>query len=264
MSQQFSNIEYYRKQYSGLSTELDQALNTDLRQATKDTLAAKGYKPLDSRNDTFMGDIQVVSMYQFFKDDYQALSYQAQVNTPTGPKYDSDDLAALNMFGRTYVTNTLLFSQRVGARWTLVPNVSWLINVPDRITARVPVDENDTLPDESSKQDVERQIGNKIAGGGNVFYDVTDSWTLGTGYEYSNKARDQYHGSGKGRYDLLSQNTASQAHRVKGEISYSSVNSYYDQKALIPLIVSFEVSDTIAGINVERQLNQELNLMMFF
>jgi hypothetical protein len=264
MSQQFSNIAYYRQQYSGLSSELDAALNTDLRKATQDTLAQKGYRPLESRNETFLGDIQLVSVYQFFDNSYQALAYQAQVNTPTGPQYDPDDLAAINIFGRTYVTNTVLFSQRIGSRITLVPTVSWLINIPDHITARVPTDEDDTLPDANSKESVERQMGNKIAGGGNVFYEINDQWTVGSGYEYANKARDQYRGSGKGRYDLLSQNTESQSHRVKGEVAYSSVKSYFKKTALIPLVVSLEISDTIAGINVERQTVQEMNFMMFF
>jgi hypothetical protein len=264
MAQQFSNIEYYRRQYSGLSAELDSALNTDLRQATKDTLKSKGYRALDNRDESFLGDVQVVSLYQFFTNPTQALTYSAQVNTPTGPQYDPDDLAAMNIFGRTYVTNTMYFSQRLGSRWTVVPMASWLINVPDHIDARVPTDEDDTLPDESSKQNVERQIGNTIAAGGNLFYEVMDGWTLGTGYEYAIKARDQYRGNGTGRYDLLSQNSESRAQRVKGEIAYSSVNSYFNKTALIPVMVSFEISDTIAGLNVERQTTQELNLMMFF
>ncbi|WP_374075601.1 hypothetical protein [Bdellovibrio bacteriovorus] len=264
LSQQFSNIEYYRAQFSGLSPELDEALNTNLGHATNQTLQQKGYKALNNRSETFLGDVQVASVYKFFEDKSQALIYQAQVSVPTGPQYDPDDLAALNIFGRTNVNNTVAYSKRVTSRISVVPYLSYLLNIPDQITARVPTNEDDTLPDANTKEDVTRQVGNTTSIGGNLFYEVSDTWTVGGGYEYSLKNEDSYSGSKNSRYDLLALNTDMKAQRVKAEVSYSSVKSYFKKTALIPMIVSIEVSDVIAGLNVERQLVQELNLMMFF
>ncbi|MNL18447.1 hypothetical protein D3C87_1395920 [compost metagenome] len=78
------------------------------------------------------------------------------------------------------------------------------------------------------------------------------------------KAADKYAGSRNARYDLLATNTNSQAHRMKLEVTYSSVKSYFRKSALIPLMLSLEVSDVIAGVNIERQVVQEFNFMMFF
>ncbi|WP_374029135.1 hypothetical protein [Bdellovibrio bacteriovorus] len=264
VSQQFSNIEYYRAQFSGLSPELDDALNANLATATHQTLQQKGYKPLENRSESFLGDVQIASIYKFFENRSSALIYQAQISLPTGPRYDPDDLAALNIFGRTNINNTVAYSHRLSSRISLVPYVSYFLNIPDTVTARVPTNEDDTLPDSSSKEDVSRQIGNTTTLGGNMFYELTDSWTLGAGYEYAVKEEDHFAGSRPSRYDLLSLNTDMKAQRVKGEISYSSVKSYFKKTALIPMIVSLEVSDVIAGHNVERQLLQELNVMMFF
>ncbi len=264
LSQQFSNIDYYRQQFQGLSPELDAALNTNLATATHQTLQQKGYKPLQNRSETFLGDVQVASVYKFFETPSQALIYQAQLSLPTGPAYDADDLAALNIFGRTNVANTLAFSQRLTTKFTLVPYLSYLLNIPDEVTARVPTNEDDTLPDASSKETVQRRIGDTTALGGNIFFEMNDSWTFGAGYEHFWKSEDSFEGSRHARYDLLSVNTAMKAQKVKAEISYSSVKSYFKKTALIPMIVSLEVSDVIAGMNVERQLVQELNLMMFF
>nr|WP_295901887.1 hypothetical protein [uncultured Bdellovibrio sp.] len=264
LSQQFSNIEYYRAQFSGLSPELDEALNTNLGQATNQTLKQKGYKALTNRSESFLGDVQVASVYKFYEDKSQAIIYQAQLSIPTGPQYDPDDLAALNIFGRTNVNNTIAYSKQLTSRISVVPYLSYILNIPDQITARVPTNEDDTLPDTNSKEDVKRQLGNTATLGGNLFYELNDSWTFGGGYEYATKDEDHFSGSKNSRYDLLALNTDMKAQRVKAEVSYSSVKSYFKKTALIPMIVSIEVSDVIAGMNVERQLVQELNLMMFF
>ncbi|WP_253715856.1 hypothetical protein [Bdellovibrio bacteriovorus] len=264
LSQQFSNIEYYRSQFKGISPELDEALNTDLGQAARQTLKNKGYKDLNNRNESFLGDIQVASIYKFFETADKALIYQAQLTLPTGPKYDADDLAALNIFGRTNINNTFAFSQRLGGGFIAVPYASYIFNIPDDITMRVPLDADDSLPDASSKENVTRHIGNTATVGGNLFYEASDSWTLGAGYDINAKEADQFKGSKNSRYDLLATNTRTQFQRVKGEISYSSVKSYFKKSAVLPMIVSLEVSDVISGVNVERQLVQELNVMMFF
>jgi hypothetical protein len=264
ITQDSSNIAYYRSQFSGLSKELDAALNIDLGKATNETLQAKGYKDLESRDENFLGDTQVASVYKFFENSKNALIYQALVGLPTGPGYNSDDLAALNIFGRTTVSNTLAYSYKFTSRFSVLPYASYLVNIKDQVTARVPKNEDDSLPDASAKQVVARQIGNTTSLGGNAFYELNDEWTLGTAYEMSQKTEDRYVGSAGTRYDLLSRNTELKAERVKAEVTYSSVKSYFNKSAILPMMVSVEVSDVIAGYNVERQLVQEMNLMLFF
>jgi hypothetical protein len=263
-TQQFSNIDYYRQQFSGISPELDAALNTNLGEATNQTLIGKGYKPLGNRDETFVADIQLVSIYRFFEDPNQALTFQAQLALPTGPKYDTNDLAAVNIFGRTNVTNTLAYSRRLSSRWSAVPYVSYLLNIQDSVDMRVPENENDTLPDSSTQENVQRKIGNTSTVGGNLIYEYTDALSFGGGYEISDKDQDVYRGGRNQRYDLLAIDTAAKFQRLKAALSYSSVAAYFKKSAALPMILSYEVSDIIAGVNTERQLINELNVMLFF
>lgn len=264
LSQQFSNIEYYRRQFAGLSPELDQALNTNLGEATNQTLLGKGYTALSDRDQTFIADIQLVSLYRFYEDETQALSYQTQLGLPTGPKFNADDLAAMNIFGRTTLNNTLAYSRRWSTRYSVIPYVSYLVNIQDSIESRVPTSENDPLPDSSTKESLYRKIGNTATLGGNLLYEYKDALSFGIGYEVSEKDQDIYRGGRGQRYELLAENTATKFQKVRAEISYSSVKSYFNKTSLIPAIISFEISDVIAGVNVERQLAQELNVMLFF
>lgn len=264
ISQDYSNLEYYRQQFKGLSPQLDEALSIDLGGATNEILQSKGYKPLSDRDESFLGDVQIASVYKFFENSKGALIYQTLIGLPTGPGYDSDDLVALNIFGRTTISNTLAYSHKLTSRFSLLPYANHMVNIPDQITARVPDDEGDSLPDTSSKQRIARAIGDTTTLGSNAFYEINDRWIAGTGYEFLQKKADHYSGSQGSRYDLLSKNTSARAQRVKAEITYSSVKSYFNKSALIPMMLSLEVSDVVAGLNVERQLVQEFNLMLFF
>jgi hypothetical protein len=264
LSQQFSNIDYYRQQFSGLDPELDAALNTNLGQATNQTLIGKGYRPLVDRDETFLGDVQLVSLYRLYEDPNQALVYQSQLGLPTGPKYNTDDLAAINIFGRTTLNNTLAYSRKLGTRFTVVPYLAYLVNFQDSVDVRVPGSEDDALPDASTKENLQRKIGNTATLGGNLVYDASDALGLGVGYEMSEKDQDVYRGGRNQRYDLLALNTANKARRASLEITYSSVKSYFKKAAILPAMITYGVSDVIAGVNIERQLIQELNLMLFF
>jgi hypothetical protein len=264
ISQDYSNLEYYRRQFSGLSPELDAALNVDFVKVTNETLQQKAYKELSNHDESFLGDVQVASVYKIFETPQSALIYQALIGLPTGPAYDSDDLAALNIFGRTTINNTLAYSHKLSSRFSLLPYANYFVNIKDQITARVPLNEEDSLPDENSKQEIDRSIGSTTTLGSNVFYEFDDNWVLGAGYESSRKNSDHYQGGKGSRYDLLSRNTFAKAQRLKAEVTYSSVKSYLKKTTFIPMMLSFEVSDVIAGLNVERQLVQEFNLMLFF
>ena len=261
-----SNLDMYRDDLSGINPELDEALNTDLIQEARNTFRERGYRELDSRNETFLADVQVASLYNFFQSSDVVAQYQMMLTLPTGPAYDTDDLAALNAFGRTAIDNRVSVSYLLPQikKLEVVPFASLMVTMPDRVMVRVPKDEFDAIPDESTKENLDRQVGLSMSLGGDLHYAYTDAVTFSTGYVMSVKAKDEFQGSQGRRYDLLGKNTDSMAHRVSVGVSYSSVKSYFKKKALLPGVVSIALSDTIWGRNVERRTMQELNLMMFF
>jgi hypothetical protein len=264
-SVQNSNLDYYKSLASTFSDpSMTAALNTDLVRATLDTIASKGYKPLESRNETYLGDVQLASLYRFWESNNASALYSATFNLPTGPQYDPDDMAALNVFGRSGVENRVTLSYLMGAHWELAPYLSYMAYFPDQVTMRVPLDENDVIPDQNSKENVRRQIGGTAMIGGNVNYTINDQWSLGTGYSYEQKALDSYQGNQGRRYDLLSSGTEDSAHRIYAQINFSTVKSYFRKLSLLPGVITFNYMDTIAGTNVERRTLEELVFMMFF
>ena len=131
LSQSFSNISYYRSQFSGLSQDLDQALNTNIGEATQQALAAKGYSRLENRDKQFLGDAQFVSLYKILEDGNQTVMHQATFNLPTGPEYNGDDLLALNNFHKFFIENTFGYARHIGSIFKIVPYTTVILNMPD-------------------------------------------------------------------------------------------------------------------------------------
>ncbi len=264
LSQENSNLAYYKSQLSGLSPELDSALNINLVNETQSTLRERGYRPIEDHNETFIGDMQLASLYRIMGDNWNGLLYSAIFNLPTGPKYNPDDLAALNVFGRTSVENKIVWSNHLNNYLEIAPFAAYTINFADRITARVPTNEDDVLPDQNSKEMVRRQVGNTASVGGDLIVSIDDQISVGAGYSYLDKERDQYSGEEGRRYDLLGQNTNSKSHRVNAQFNYSTVKSYLSKKSKMPAVLSFNYMDTLAGSNAERRTVNEMTMMMFF
>lgn len=264
LSQSFSNINYYRSQFSGLSHELDQALNTNIGEATQQALLAKGYRRLESRDQQFLGDAQVVSVFKIFEDADQAVVHQATLNLPTGPNYNADDLLALNTFHKTSLENTFGYSRRVGSVFHVVPYTAVKICLPDQINARVPKDDGDILPDQNSKESVQRYEGPSAEVGLQTTADITETLQFSFDYKIGAKAEDRYTGSHGNNYELLSKNSASRWQKVSADLVYSTVKSYFQKKSMLPMMVSLSLFDTIAGTNVERKSGQELSLTFFY
>lgn len=265
--QEGSNLEYYRSQFSSdLDPELTAALNLDMASEAKSVINSLGYKPIESRDETYLGDIQLVSAYRFWETKSQGALYTLTFNLPTGPKYDPDDLLALNSFERTSIENRVTASQMLGSSLELAPYLSHQYYFQDQVEMRVPKSESDALPDQSTKEKVRRKIGDTAMLGLEAYLSLGDRWSFGVGYAAAEKRRDQFSGDRGGRYDLLETETETDARykRMNGQIQYSTIKAYMKKQAFMPAVIAYNYIDTVSGQNIERRTVNEINMMMFF
>ena len=268
LSQSGSNLDAIQKQAGGISGELDSAfdeLRAGLVDSAKKELAGKGYKPLQDVDTTFLADIQLVSLYQLFNNKRMALLTKTAFNLPTGPKDDPDDLTDLSDFGQTNVSEGLVLTYMLTPKLRLSGLLTGAYGIPDKIDKRVPTSPDDGLPDASTKQNVNRQIGASVSVGASTMYWFTQRWSAGLGFDVMTKAADKYWGSKAGsRYDLLETETAQTSERVRLGISYDTISAYLAKSAFMPAMITYTYSDTINGVNIARQTVHELWLTMFF
>lgn len=267
MRQTGSNLNAIRSQVGNISSDLNAAfeeLNVSLVSTAQKELSSKGYKPLADRSETFIGDVQLASLYQFHHSPAWTGLLKTFVTLPTGPGDDPDDLADLGIFGQSAIEQTALITVRPFRRLSIAAKGAYRYVIPDEVVKRVPTSEDDTLPGIESKRSVKRQTGGTVSAGVSGSLELLSRLSAGVGYEISRKASDQYSGAGPGDVSVLSKDTDSIAQRVRAGISYSSTEAYMRKEAMLPAIVSYEISDTIRGVNVERQTIHELWVTLFF
>jgi len=263
LGQSFSNMDYYR-QFRGLSPELDAVLDTDLGAEVQKTIIQKGYKPIEDRDQKFVGDLQLASIKKFSVQSLSHFVHLLTLTLPTGPEYNADDLLAINSFHEFSIENKVGYVQKFLNFIEASPYLGFKYFIPQKITARIPEDKDDTLPDASSKDSLTQTMGPTYSAGFKMGAEISEKFEVAGVYEYGAKNKTTYSSSDLGDSSLLGDNSDSNWQKLNGSISYSTVKSFLKKQSLIPFIIQLSVYDTIAGKNVERQLGQELNLNIFF
>jgi len=251
-----------------LNAELDAAYqrlrNIDLRQAFYDYLSNKSYKSLEADDSWQLGDIQIVSKYRYFDKPKYSLLNKVTITLPTGAEDDPNQLLDIPIFHRRSIEISQVQDYRIDKKNTIGSSIGYQWNMADRIAKRVPLNEDDHLPNLDRLEDVNRDIGDVVKWEINYRTAWTDAISTGVSYLGEKKAKDTYSGNRAYNYSLLSSNTDANVHKFELLAAYSSVNSYLKKKATIPFGVSYRYSNLFAGANVERQLAHELTLMVFF
>jgi len=228
-------------------------------------LQQQGFKKVSARDQTFMGDIVIGSSIKLYESRYWSFFLLNNLNLPTGPADDPDDLVDLNIFGKTNLANTLYANLDVNYWLQFGFGVGYVLGIPDHVTKRVPRSEGDFAPPENTKEKLSRDPGDTYNIQATSIVKLSDIWELGGGYEFGYKTQDRYRsGNQTARYDLLEKNTDQNYQIARFKVSYTTVSSYLGGKSKIPFIVTYAVSDIFAGKNIERQLNNEVLLKLFF
>lgn len=268
MSQYGSNVAAIQAQIGGnVDAELNQAfaqMNASLVTSAETTLAEKGYKTLRSRDEMIFGDMQIVGIYQFLRERKWTGALKSIANLPTGPADDPDDLADLNIFGETALEEIIILNYQVTSRLQLASRMAYRWLIPDKVVRRVPENANDTLPGIERKSRVSRDRGDSASVGGSLRYKLFDRVTGGAGYEFTSRGADRYSGRMPGAYDVLARGTDGESLRFRAGADYSTTEAYVAGTAFLPMMFSYEFSDTVAGRNVERQTIHEFWLTLFF
>ena len=262
-----SNIDAIHAQVGYSSAQLNGAFNTlkvNLVTQAQQTLASLGYQPLGQTNHTYLGDIQIASLYQFYKDNNFKIMSKTLLGLPTGPEADPNDLTALDISGQTSLEEQIILNYRVTAPLTVAAKVFYHYNLADKVDKRVPLDSTDTLPAQDQTEKVDRKLGDAAGVGISATYELFSRFAVSGGLEAQSKAADRYSAAQNYDYAALDSGTNSTYQLVKFGLAYSTVKSYFSQKSFMPFIASFEYSDIIAGVNMPRVTTNELWLTMFF
>lgn len=272
VTQTGSNIEQIKKEYQSLydyNQDFRDGLNelSDMKTQFNKALQEKGYDPIGEthkKNDTFIGDIQILNLYDLGHAQGWAGTLKFVTVLPTGPQDNPDDLLDLSNQHQTALGLGYIQDLKLWPRWVMGSSVNGLMRLPDNIEKRVPTSRNDKLPGPETKEGLRRDLGDQVSVAANLRYQLLTSLEVGGGYELGSKEEDKYSGSRGYDYSLLGESTYQSWQKIIISMEYSSVNDFLSGAASMPMGVSYDYSDVVAGINIERQQVHELNIKVYF
>ncbi|HSB06955.1 MAG TPA: hypothetical protein VLK23_17400 [Thermodesulfobacteriota bacterium] len=223
-----------------------------------------GYKRFKTWSEKGVGDLEVGTRYQYFKNDKWRLAFTGGVRLPTGELDDPDNLVDLD-FGSGAYAFLFCFNHDYTAIRNLVLNATFEYDLilPRRTTLRIPDDVN--LPLTSNRENVKRNIGDIM--GLKLFaeYTLFEGLSASLLYHFEGKMKDKVNGSRGFRYHSVEEETNYRSHVYVIGLSYSTLPIFLAKKFPVPLCIVLAYRDRFAGKN--NVLNTQyihLGLQIFF
>lgn len=269
LSHSGSNIDEIKRQLQGggVPREIQDGL-TELSQPVvplvESTMAQMGYKPFGKRDETFIGDIQVVGLYNFLSSDTWSSTVRFSLGLPTGPKDDPDDLGDLDQFGRWSLETAGILSRKWSPLWMTHSKLSYMLTPSQSVEKRIPTTRGEAFIPVTQKDTISRDAGDSWTGAQVFEYYVRPWLSLGTGIEYIFKGEDRFSNSSKGNSELLSEGTSSSSLNSIFAVNISTIELFQLKGRFLPLYLMYQFSDTLQGVNTERKKTHELSLSLFF
>lgn len=225
----------------------------DLNNALSDQLKANGYEPLQSSTKTQLGDVRLVSKYQFYSDDHHRWLVKNCLTVPTGAAPDANRLIdTASGDGQWDISTTLVYDGRrlLGG---LGFNVfgGYTVQLPDSLERRIP-EKGKFLT--SDKETVDRDLGDVVSLGSALIYDIgRTGFQLAAGYNIQYQGATSYSGSkySADRYRLLEQQSPAETlHSWTVAASFSTVDFYRAGRFQAPFEATVSFSQPISARNV--------------
>jgi hypothetical protein len=229
------------------------------------TLTDKGYKPLQSGERSFMGDVRVSNLISLGHVGKLSFGAMNTIGLPTGPSHDSDDLLDSGNFHHTFISQELTAVYEFSKKFQSYASAGIQYNLEESTNFRVPVDMNDQNPDASQKEDVTRQVGlGKFVEAG-IKFRALPRFQITTGLMYRTKDADKFTGNRGLNYAVLEQTypyNAEQATSYKIGLTYDPLSNY--QMGSIPLMFDVNYEEVFAGSNTSAVKQLMFALSTFF
>ena len=244
-----------------------QSLKSQLINVVSTKIAADGYKPLDSQySATELGDVTLGAKYRLFKRDKWAAALSPRLTLPTGRTQDVDKVVDVAPGTGVYSAGlAAIVDYSMTSRLTLTPSVSYLYPFARRMSARVPLNGDETLTPDVDR-DVTFKSGDTVAANLALKILADEAVVIGLGYGFQSKPGDSYTGSAysSDRYQYISKDTAETLHGAQATMTYSTLPAFRRKEFAVPLDLTLGLATVLGGTNVNRAALTSLDLAAYF
>jgi hypothetical protein len=224
------------------------------------------YDPIVDQEKTQMGDVNLVSKYLLVKEEAYAVAVANTIVLPTGQRANINKVVDVASGDGDYKLGvTGITDWYVLPKVTLTGAVSYLAQLPQQISSRIPISETETMSPDIDPS-VYQDLGDIMRLTLGVRYAVTTEWSFLSAYNYQYKMPDVYRGAAftRDRYALLEERTEQTMQSAQVGISYNTIAMYRRQQFAAPLEASLNYISVYDGRNVVRDGITSLAMSMYF
>jgi len=226
-----------------------QAMSTaDINSIISNPAFGYTYKPLQGSRVSGMNKVLVGGLWRFYQGEHDSLVAGLGMRKSLAGEKDPDNLFDPRDDGSTDVVAQIEYYRQMGSIFDMRLMVKRTFQLSDERTSRVAAP-GQLLALASSKELLHRNMGDfwefdVEAGASFGDWRVSAVW-----YRYLKKADHYSSARGQDVSSLIS-NTGQRADQWRAGVSWSGINAWRQKMIPIPLIIKFEVLDTVRGQNV--------------
>ncbi len=242
-------------------------VKTQLSDATQNKLLALGYEPIPTHQTIqSVGDIKLVSKYQFTKNESNVLTLKNDLTLPTGRGPNADKALDVPTGDARYQLGVALILDHyfLDPLW-LNTYGGYTALLPNKMSKRIPTLESSLSSD---KEELKRNLAHQIAAGSSLNYKYARlGMSLGVGYGVQFISKTTYNDGNLEayRYRLLEGDSPSQTlHATTLMAEFSTVEWFKQNRFVIPLQAHLTYSHALAGRNVTRNDVWMGEIVLFF
>ncbi len=257
--------EYSKTLESTKANKYDEA-RVKSNEAVSRKVKTSGYKSLKDERIKGVGDVKVISKYLLSNSEKVSLSMTNILTLPTGEEKDIDKLIDVPLgdgqvdaeigFGLGYKINST-FNAYLGANYNY--------QFQDKTSERIP-EKSDSKLTPDIDPNVERKLGNQFKTQFSLGANLSDKFSLLSGYVFQHKQADKFSGSkfSSTRYKWLSNESEQSLSSIILAAKFSTVNMYKSGSFIVPMQVGLSYGMALAGKNTSKDNTTTFDLSLFF
>lgn len=221
------------------------------------------YKPLGKWDATGFGDLELGTMWRFYRDDDFGFLVNSGLVVPTG-KEDNPDILQDISFGDGQWDAFVEIGGDYNPFVEVVYDAFLRLTYQHWDTRTVRQPNSYTFPMTNQKGEAQVKLGNKLLLATQASYLIDDEWTPSLQYSFEYKEKDNYESNSELSDRINENNTELYAHSLRANISYSTLNLFKKKKFILPAVINFAIQSVFGGKNTPKYERADLEFRLFF
>lgn len=243
-------------------------VKSDTLNAIENKLRDNGYKSLTSSagRRSRLGDIKLVSKYQYHKSENLLSALRLEVTAPTGEKTDVDKAVDVGTGDGQWDVGLGVASQyEVNGAFSLSGFAGFTLQLPTTAAKRIP-SESDSKITEDKDLETRVDLGDMFKIETALTYKFLNGFSFVNGVGYQYKTADSFTGEKfeNQRYNWLSKGTEQKMATYQAGLSFSTIPLFRQKKFKVPLQTSLFYTSVLEGQNIVKDDVMTFEMALFF